>query len=102
MRRILVLALVVLGFGGAIASQAIDTVRAQGDHAALVEIDGAIQPLSARFLARAIDTATEDNAEVLIVLLDTPRRAPGLYAGDGRGDPRIPGSGGRLRLPRRR
>ena len=72
MRRILVLALVVLGFGGAIASQAIDTVRAQGDHAALVEIDGAIQPLSARFLARAIDTATEDNAEVLIVLLDTP------------------------------
>ena len=72
MRRILVLALVVLGFGGAIASQAIDTARAQGDHAALVEIDGAIQPLSARFLARAIDTATEDNAEVLIVLLDTP------------------------------
>ena len=72
MRRILVLALVVLGFGGAIASQAIGTARAQGDHAALVEIDGAIQPLSARFLARAIDTATEDNAEVLIVLLDTP------------------------------
>ena len=72
MRRILVLALVVLGFGGAIASQAINTARAQGDHAALVEIDGAIQPISARFLARAIDTAAEDNAEVLIILLDTP------------------------------
>ena len=72
MRRILVLALVVLGFGGAIASQAINTARAQGDHAALVEIDGAIQPISARFLARAIDTAAEENAEVLIVLLDTP------------------------------
>ena len=72
MRRILALALVVLGFGGAIASQAIGTARAQGDHAALVEIDGAIQPISARFLARAIDTAAEDNAEVLIILLDTP------------------------------
>ena len=72
MKRILALALVVLGFGGAIASQAIGTARAQGDHAALVEIDGAIQPISARFLARAIDTAAEDNAEVLIVLLDTP------------------------------
>ena len=72
MKRILALALVVLGFGGAIASQAIGTARAQGDHAALVEIDGAIQPISARFLARAIDTAAEDNAEVLIILLDTP------------------------------
>ena len=72
MRRILVLALVVLGFGGAIASQAIGTARAQGDHAALVKIDGVIQPTSARFLARAIDTAAEENAEVLIVLLDTP------------------------------
>ena len=72
MRRILVFALVVLGFGGAIASQAIGTARAQGDHAALVEIDGVIQPTSARFLARAIDTAAEENAEVLIVLLDTP------------------------------
>ncbi len=72
MRRILVLALVVLGFGGAVASQAMDAARAQGRHAALVEIDGAIQPTSARFLARAIETAADENAEVLIVLLDTP------------------------------
>ena len=72
MRRILVLALVVLCFGGAVASQAMGVARAQGRHAALVEIDGAIQPTSARFLARAIETADEENAEVLIVLLDTP------------------------------
>ena len=72
MKRILALALVLLGFGGAIASQAIGPARAQGDHAAVVEIDGVIQPTSARFLQRAIDTAAEENAEVLVVLLDTP------------------------------
>ena len=71
-RRALALALILLGFGGAIASHSIGMARAQGDHAAVIEIDGIIQPTSARFLARAIDTAGEQNAEVLIVLLDTP------------------------------
>jgi membrane-bound serine protease (ClpP class) len=70
--RALALALILLGFGGAIASHSIGMARAQGDHAAVIEIDGIIQPTSARFLARAIDTAGEQNAEVLIVLLDTP------------------------------
>ena len=66
MRRALALALILLGFGGAIASHSIGMARAQGDHAAVIEIDGIIQPTSARFLARAIDTAGEQNAEVLI------------------------------------
>ncbi len=72
MRRILVIALVVLGFGGAIVSQAIDAARAQGDHAARIKIDGPIQAKSVRLLTRAIETATDENAEVLIVLIDTP------------------------------
>ena len=41
-------------------------------HAALINIDGNIHAISARFLERALDTAVEDGARVAIVTLDTP------------------------------
>ena len=43
-----------------------------GPHAALIEIDGPIHAISARFLERALDTAAEDGARIAIVTLDTP------------------------------
>ena len=72
MRHKVALLLVILGFGGAIASQGVSAATAAGPHAALADIDGIIQPATARFLARAIDKAAEDRARLLIVTLDTP------------------------------
>ena len=72
MRHKLAVLLVLLGFGGTVFSQGVSTVYAAGPHAVLVEIEGNIQPSTARFLARAIDKATEDRASLLIVTLDTP------------------------------
>ena len=46
--------------------------QSQGPHAALIEIDGPIHAISARFLERALDTAAEDGARIAIVALDTP------------------------------
>jgi len=72
MRHRLALVLIVLGFGGAVALQGASAVLAAGPHASLVEIDGAIKPVTARFLARAIDKAVDDRSRLLIVILDTP------------------------------
>ena len=77
MRRTLALVLMVLGFGGAIASQGFSVALAAGPHAGLLEIDDTIQPISARYLSRGIDTASDGAAQFLIVMLDTPG---GLYA----------------------
>ena len=44
----------------------------QTPHAALIEIDGLVNPISARFLKRALDTAAEDGATLVVVTLDTP------------------------------
>ncbi len=46
--------------------------QAQSPHAALIEIDGLVNPISARFLKRALDTAAEDSATLVVVTLDTP------------------------------
>ena len=65
--------LVVVGLGGAMISQgAAALAQPQAPHAALIEIDGSIHAVSARFLERALDTASEDGARVVIVTLDTP------------------------------
>ncbi len=77
MKHVLASALILLGFGGAIASQGLSVAFAAGPHAALLEFDDTIQSVSARFVSRAIDTATEDGAQLLIVELDTPG---GLYS----------------------
>ncbi len=48
-------------------------VAAQGEkHALVAEVDGAINPVSERFISRVIDQAHEDGAEILIITLDTP------------------------------
>ena len=77
MRHLLASALMLLGFGGAIASQGLSVASAAGPHVALLEFDDTIQPISARFLARGIDTASDEGAHLLIVQLDTPG---GLYS----------------------
>ncbi len=65
--------LIVVGLGGAMISQAAAAfAQPQTPHAALIEIDGPVHPISARFLKRAIDTAAEDGARIVIVTLDTP------------------------------
>lgn len=72
LRRAISFVLVFLGFGGFIATVSMSLANGQGNHATLIEIEGVIQPASARFLARAIGEASHDNAEVLIVRLNTP------------------------------
>ena len=72
MRHVLALVLAILGFGGAFLSQGLHTALAAAPHAALVEIDDTIQPISARFLSRGLKDATDGQAQFLIVVLDTP------------------------------
>ena len=72
MKHLMALVLVLLGFGGAVVSQGLPVALAADPHGSLLEIDGAIQPMSARYLSRGLDAATNDGAQLLIVLLDTP------------------------------
>ena len=72
MRRVLAVVLVIVGFGGAVVSQGLSVALAASPSAALMEIDDTIQPSSARFLSRGIDTAVEEDAGFLVVVLDTP------------------------------
>ena len=45
---------------------------AKVDHAVLVDIDDAINPITAGYLERSMEQAREDGAELIIVQLDTP------------------------------
>lgn len=69
MRRVLlgiiVLGVALLSVQGALAQERVGTVDT-------VTISGAIDPASERLFARALDRAIADEAEALIVLLDTP------------------------------
>ena len=71
-RHVLAMTLIVLGFGGAVAVQAVSVVSASAPHVDLMEMDDTIQPISARYLARGIDAATESGAHLLVVQLNTP------------------------------
>ena len=66
--------LLVLGFGGFAAGQGLRALSASEaePHAAILTIDGTIDPISSNFLARGLDVATDGNAQFLIVALDTP------------------------------
>ncbi len=46
--------------------------NAQSTHVSVLRIDGAIDPISARYLSRAIGKATVDGAVLVILELDTP------------------------------
>jgi membrane-bound serine protease (ClpP class) len=45
---------------------------AQSTHVTVLRIDGAIEPINARYLSRAIGKATDDGAVLVVVELDTP------------------------------
>lgn len=70
MVRVVAILLIIAGLVGATAHVGI--VRAADRHAALVDIDDALMPVTADFLARAVDKAAGDGAQLLIVRLDTP------------------------------
>ena len=44
----------------------------QDPHTLVAELDGAINPVSQRFIARAIEKGEKDGAEIVIITLDTP------------------------------
>ena len=46
----------------------------------LLKIDGAINPASAAFIERGIESATEKNAECLIIQLNTPGGLLAIYS----------------------
>ena len=56
----------IAGVAGPILAQA------QGPHVLVIEVDGVINPVKQRFISRAIDKAVEDQAELLVIQLDTP------------------------------
>ena len=62
---ILGVALILLGHGGVTAS-------ADGHFISVIKIDGVIDPVSERYLSRAIETAERDQAELIVIQLDTP------------------------------
>jgi len=72
MKRTLALALMAVGFGGALVSQWASVAYAQSPHAVVLSVNETIQPSTARFLARAVDTATEEGARFVVIRLDTP------------------------------
>ena len=70
-RHLVALLMMLAGFGGFILSQALPAT-ADGHYAARVTIDGTIDPISAGYLSRGIDTAAEEGAHMVILVIDTP------------------------------
>ena len=69
----------LLGWAGLIlmgllslALPAYPEANADSPHVSIVKIDGVIDGVAARFLARGIEEAERDQAELLIIILDTP------------------------------
>jgi membrane-bound serine protease (ClpP class) len=72
MRRELALLFMALGFGGYLAISSFAPVVASSHTAAVMTIDGTIDPISSGFLGRGITTASDSGYEFLIISLDTP------------------------------
>lgn len=70
MVRVAAILLIAAGLVGAMGH--IGIVRASDRHAALVDVDDALAPVTADFLRRAVDKAAGDGAQLLIIRLDTP------------------------------
>ncbi|NIO06160.1 MAG: nodulation protein NfeD, partial [Proteobacteria bacterium] len=62
------LVLVSLGF----VSAAIDETVKRGERIHVIEVDGIINPVSAKYIVGSIDRALEEDAQCLIIILDTP------------------------------
>ncbi len=74
MRRKLAALLIIIGFGGSALVQIFSpaaTAAGQG-HINVLEISGIIDPISASYLARGLDKASNEEAHLVILLLDTP------------------------------
>ena len=71
MKHVAALFLVLLGFGGYIATQSLPAAAA-GPQASLITIDGTIDSVSAGYLSRGVDSATNRDSQFIIVVLDTP------------------------------
>jgi membrane-bound serine protease (ClpP class) len=71
-RSTLGLALVGAGFFAAHPARPQPARPQPARHVVRIVIDGAISPASAEFVQRAIEEASESQAEALIILLDTP------------------------------
>ena len=65
-------ALVALGVGLLLGPVAQAQSPETGRHALVIELDGAIDNVTARFLSRALDSEDARDAELVIVRLDTP------------------------------
>jgi membrane-bound serine protease (ClpP class) len=76
MKRALSIALIAVGFGGAMLSFWVSSVEGQAPHAVVVEIDEPIQPSTAGFLERVVNEAEDGGARFVVIRLDTPG---GLY-----------------------
>ena len=71
MRR-LIAVLAAVAAASMIAWQSPDPVWGDGSRVLVIEIDGAIDPLSADHIARGIDEARGDDASLVVIRLDTP------------------------------
>ena len=71
-RRSLAVAVVLMCFGGALVSLGVPDALAADPYVAIIDIDDAISPSTSRFLSRAIDSAADSDAVLLLVRLDTP------------------------------
>ncbi|MYD37079.1 MAG: nodulation protein NfeD [Dehalococcoidia bacterium] len=71
-RHLIAALLIVVGLAGfAISATPLQQERS-GGHAALVEIDGPIEPVTARYVSRALSRAEADNAKIVVITIDTP------------------------------
>jgi len=71
-RRLITTLLIIVGLGGFAISAAPVFQDAPGGHAALLEVDSTIEPVTARYVSRALSRAEADNAEVVVITIDTP------------------------------
>ena len=62
----------VLLFTGLLGPVLAHAQSPQGPHALVMTVDGVINPVKERFIARAIEQAQEEGSELLIIQLDTP------------------------------
>ncbi len=75
--RVLIAVLVILaglwGMSSSYDRQAIaQTTEATGSDVVLIRLDGAIDAVSAKFIVRGLDIAIEQEAELVVLMLDTP------------------------------
>ena len=71
MRRLIAVAAVVAAVA-LLAWQSAYSVRADEPTVLVIEIDGAIEPLSSAHIARGLDKAREDGVSLAVIRLDTP------------------------------